>query len=563
MRRTGADRRERAPLDPAERITYAQDAHASVTFLSLLMFLWGAISLIAVPMKPFGPWNLLQTVAGGLALLYFVSTRERPSTRLAVGGALVIVGYSFVLLPWTAMEWCKLGRPWEAFTVPQLAMVSVALVVPRYFWLGVGMVALFAAESVFAYVYAHHVGLGAQTPATEPYFSIFFAILSVGVLMLRAERRRLMLSHIRMQAEAEAMKQIGPLLTRFEDQLGVHVATLGRELGHLHEERAATPPLLRMDRAVARLDSLHRTLHELGDGTATTRAGDGSSRPHEPTAAPVASDAERQLLARDAHTATTVFVAMLAAMTPIILIKHDVLVGAALFPFAIGLAVLIFAMLLYVLATRRRPSERRARNVVLVIFFALLPILTLNQISLLAMNRPHAPFMGHKFLMVSMALVAGSRLGLGIALDLVTWASALAAFYLLDLGAHRDVISLAEPWVTTVFMAIGIVVLVMRERRRLASISLLRAEAHAAAEYRRVGLILALRDQLNSPLQSLLASAVVLDLEAARAKDTAGVHAAVEGLVTLSHDLAHLEDVIPKGAIGVSFDAARELTRRS
>ena len=549
-------------MDPAERRMYAYDAYASVTFLSLLIFLWGAISLATVPMRPFGPWNLLQTVGGAAAVCYFVATRHRPSTQIAVSVAVVMIVYSLILLPWTATVWASLGRPWEAFTVPQMAMVAVALVAPRYFWLGVGVVTLFAAESLFAYVYARQRGLASAVPPTEPYFSLFFAILSVGVLMLRDQRRRLMLRHIRVQAEGEALRQIGPTFTRFRDQLGVYLAALEHQLGLMRDGSSPSRPLRRIDRAVRRLSALNETLHALDDGAVTTAApADRPARRGDRSTSLVASEAERRLLAHDAHTATTIFIGMLAATTPVILIEHEVVVGPSLFPFAIGEAILIFAMLLYVVATRRHPSERRATYVVLVVYLALLPILIADEKSLLAMNRPYAPFMGHKFLMVSMALVAGSRLRLGIALNLLTWASAIVTFYVLGLHAHRELVSVAEPWVTTVYMMIGMVILVMRERRRVASIEVLRAESDAAAQYRRVALILAFRDQLNSPLQSLLSSAVLLDLGSPRGHNATPIRVAVDGLVSLSRDLNRIEDAIPGGSSGLSFDGANVLVQ--
>jgi hypothetical protein len=421
-------------------------------------------------------------------------------------------------------------------------MVSMALVVPRYFWLGVGMLALFAAETLFAYLYAHHLGLYSQVPPTEPYFSLFFAILGVGMLMLRHQRRQLAVRHIRMQAEAGALQRIGPLFNHLRDQLGGHLTALTSGLRSLHDGPSEAPPLLRMERATDRLTSLSGTLHDLVAGSATTM-----------------ERAERHLLARDAHIGTAVFVGMLAATTLVILLKNDVIVGAPLFPFAIAEAIFIFAMLLYVAGTQRRPSERRAMWIVLVLSATLLPLLTLNEVSLIAANRPYAPFMGHKFLMVSLALVAASRFRLGFVLILLTAASAVAAFFLLHMGARRDLISLSEPWVTLVFMVIGLVLLTMRERRRVASIQLLRVESETAADYRRMALILALRDQLNSPLQSLLSSAAALELDPQGSRDLSQIRIAVTGLVALSRQLAGIGEVIPGGSDRVSFDAAREL----
>ena len=63
----------------------------------------------------------------------------------------------------------------------------------------------------------------------------------------------------------------------------------------------------------------------------------------------------------------------------------------------------------------------------------------------------------------------------------LTLIGTIAVYFALDLRAHRDLISEAEPWVTLVFMGIGIAAAVMREQRVLASLRLLRAEAALSA----------------------------------------------------------------------------------
>ena len=109
----------------------------------------------------------------------------------------------------------------------------------------------------------------------------------------------------------------------------------------------------------------------------------------------------------------------------------------------------------------------------------------------------------------------------GVALIAVTAANALALWFVLGLEAHRDIIPLAEPWLVLIVMLVGLVSLRMLEQRQIASFQLLRARSTALAMQRQTAMFLALRDRLNSPLQTLVlgaggASASLPDADAAR-----------------------------------------------
>ncbi|HEX6837738.1 MAG TPA: hypothetical protein VF334_14260, partial [Polyangia bacterium] len=129
---------------------------------------------------------------------------------------------------------------------------------------------------------------------------------------------------------------------------------------------------------------------------------------------------------------------------------------------------------------------------------------------------------------------------LGLPLILVTAADALALYWMLGFGALKDRLSVTEPWTTLVFMAVGIVALLQRDQRRVASLALLRAEARASEQHRRAAMLLALRDQLNTPLQTLVIGAARLTARDP-GHDLSRVQAAIDRLVALSRELARLD----------------------
>jgi hypothetical protein len=128
----------------------------------------------------------------------------------------------------------------------------------------------------------------------------------------------------------------------------------------------------------------------------------------------------------------------------------------------------------------------------------------------------------------------------------------------------RDRISWSEPWLTLLFGALGIALLNLSEERRLASVLVLRAEAEQTALLRRTMVYLALRDQINSPLQSLAMSASLFGGQRGEGvvPDHAELSGAVEQLVALSRKLPREDAVEKSGLIGVSLDSAAELRPR-
>ena len=509
-------------------------AYRSAALLALLVFLWGAISLAFVPWRPFGVPNLAQTVVGAVAIAYFIATRAQPNRRAAIVFSALAIAYTLVLLPWTAMVWCRLGRPLEAFTVPQIATVTMPLVIPTVWPLGGLVMSAFVCECLFVYFYAHAVGLGAVLPITEPLGSVCFAVLGVSLFMMSAGRRALARRHTRVQGELDALARLTPLFAEVRDELGAGVAAIGTEAG-------TAPAPERLGRTLGRLDEVRTRLAQLL-----------SAEPAESTRA-----AERRLLDGDAQLVVTIFAAVVAVLLGVVLLLR--------WPPAMRIeprtsveAAFSALVLIYLVGTRDRPSERRATVVLVILFVMILPLVSYNQLLLSTMQQPYSPFLGHRVLMIALGLAAATRRWLGTALILVTAVVALVQYFGLHLGLHKDLIPLSAPWVLVVFVLIALISSRMREQRRLASVQLLRAETEATAMHRRATMLLALCDRLNTPLQTLVLDAALG--EGARPPESqARIRAAVDRLVGLSQRLADRNALLPPESQRASFDADAEL----
>ncbi len=541
-------------MDPAEREMYAQDAYSSVTLLSLLFLLWGGISLLTLPNHVFDVPNILQVIAGGTALVYFLRTRHRPSTGMAVAFSMIVIGYSLIFLPWTAMVWCRLGRPMEAFTVPEIGMIVIPLVIPRYAWLGAFVLGLFQADGLFAYFYARQTLPAALIPITEPLAVLIYAVFGMALLLFREGRRQLTRRHILLQAEITALRNIGPRFVAVRNELATQLEALAHERQQLGSDRAL--PLI--DRALDRLSAVGRKLDRLVEWEPTPAA---TIHDQDRTTPSALGDGERLLLTRDAHLGATVFATVTStAILLSILFLRPYLRGLDLVRWA-AMGALSLVLLVYLMSTRRHPSDRRNVQVLSALVLACLAGATANQWMFLRIGRPFQPFLNFKLLMVLMGLVVARRLWISVALLIGTGIVTLVLFFSLGLGTHRDLISFAEPWVTLVVMGIGLAAAVMRDQRRLASLRLLRAESEMSALFRRAHMFLALRDQLNSPIQTLVVCAGQLD-SVRPPPELDRVHAGIDRLVALSGQLADLEYSIPKG-VGGALDAERELHLRT
>jgi hypothetical protein len=178
----------------------------------------------------------------------------------------------------------------------------------------------------------------------------------------------------------------------------------------------------------------------------------------------------------------------------------------------------------------------------------------------IGIGRPYSPFIAHKLLLVTLPVVGPALGWMASGALLATTVDALILYFLLGLGRHPEIVSFAEPWTTTAFALMGFLLLNLREQRRVASLAVLRAECHKDAAQRRAGLLLAVRDQLNSPLQILAMYAPYLAQRYPNGSATTLAH--IERLVKLSRWLASVSAGVVRNPNATSFDATAALRRR-
>jgi hypothetical protein len=421
--------------------------------------------------------------------------------------------------------------------------------------LGAALMALFAGECFFAYFYARHQGLAPLIPALEPWVSACFAIASVGLLVLRERRRRLRRRHIRVQAESAALGRIGPLFAHVRNELRDQLDGIAAELRRLETEPGPGVAVPRMWRTVNRLVTVGEELRLLGPG-----AEGGGSEIAESLPLPSVADPSEQLLRdRDAYLGAAIFATIGAGTTGLFFLLSAF--GPMSRPSLVLMTLLGATTLAYLVASWRRPSERRALAIVLFLWGTGSALASYHQWQVLAVGRPYAPFLGHKLLLLVLPIAAASRLRLSLVLIVLTALNAVVLYFALHIGAHKDIVPLAEPWVTLGFGLTAVAVALADEQRRVASLEILRAESQNAALHRYAGLMLALRDQLNSPLQTMMLCAPQLELRY-QAQAVAPIFAAVTRLTTLSRELADLDHLVPSEAHRAAVDAAEELRRR-
>jgi hypothetical protein len=514
--------------DELERQMRAREARDRAMLVSMLLFLWGGFSLTAVPWHPFGVPNLLQALVGGAALVWLLTERRRPRHRAAdllTAGAII---YTLLLLPWTAVEWSRLGRPWEAFAVPHIGMLAMALIAPRPLWSGVVLVAAFAAETAFAYFWPLAHGLGAALPSTEPYLSLMIATLAGYLLSLRRRRRHLVARQLRAQAESETLERLGPLFSTLCHEVDRTLAVLSAELRTLDGMPELRAQKAGVARALDRIGTVGTRIERLAQPPPTS----------EPVVAASAAAVERRFLTDDVRAGALGFAAISASLAlPFLGLAIAAHLGRTLIGAMVAIALASLGWL--ALTRRRAPSMWRSAAFILILWALLLTVATLAEPQLARwahlQARPYTPFIPHKLLLVTLPLVAPALRRITTALILVTVLDALLIYLALrplELGA---VLSMVEPWTTLAFAFVGLALTGLGEQRRVASLAVLRAESHRLSLARRARLLFALRDQLNSPLQAL----VLYGTSLARARgDHSQLLLQTEALVSLSRRLA-------------------------
>jgi hypothetical protein len=168
-------------------------------------------------------------------------------------------------------------------------------------------------------------------------------------------------------------------------------------------------------------------------------------------------------------------------------------------------AVLVALLLVY----RRNVTPRAWKVAFLLIGLPFLPIFWIAELRMAALGVPWTPFIGHKLVMIGIALLApsvwlGGFLIGGVALEAVLLWLSFVSRVRLAVGW--------EPWVTLIYAAVAVALLAYRGHSLRLEHEFLRARAEAESLERFARLFLAVRDQVNTPLQTIELATVLLEL---------------------------------------------------
>jgi hypothetical protein len=384
-----------------------------------------------------------------------------------------------------------------------------------------------------------------------PTGSLLFAVVAAASLVVAHRRRNLVLKHVHADAELQALRSLAGAFEAVARQLGALVAVVQSIVAP-----APSDPAPRISGAVgrstARLADIRDRLLELKSSSSGTIALDEG--------APL-TEAERQLFARDAHDgavsyAVTVMLGA-AAATQLVARRGLVIPTWSWAGYGgVGLVVLID-----LLRTRNRPSEGRALAHCLMLIAAGTGNVILTSVAITHLVVPFEPFVAVKVMMVLLPLVLRRQTRLVVVLEGLMLVGVFVAYRTIGLFQHRDMYPLPEPWIAILFAGVGVLLVQQREQRQAASVRLLRAEAELTGLVRRTTVGLALRDQVNSPLQVLRLSLAMLENE--RAVDTATLERFSTELSNLLVELPALDELSTRGLAGLTFSGADELKGRA
>lgn len=148
-------------------------------------------------------------------------------------------------------------------------------------------------------------------------------------------------------------------------------------------------------------------------------------------------------------------------------------------------------------------APARASAALVLLLLPFLPIFWIAEATVMGLGQPWAPFVGEKLVMMATALLVPFPLWVGGALVAAFAGEALLFWWWAGLDGHSAVIATGEPWVSMIFGAVAIVMLIHRARTRRVEQEYLRARAEAETFEALARIFLSVRDQANTPLQTL------------------------------------------------------------
>jgi hypothetical protein len=246
------ERIDASELNAAWRQTFAAAVIAIVANLA------GAILTSVFYGSGFG--NTLRYAHATLCAAVLAVLLVRPPTRRLLIGlfATMVVPILPLLVVWTlAIPESQMS---ESFIAYKMVLMGVAFLTPLSLWLGVGLLAAFAVESLA--LWALH--LAGNLPG-EPWVTLFYAVFAIALVAQRAAERRLTRKLVQVNADASALERIARSSLEVRDRMNTPLQTLLLAIELLDEhvaENGARETVARMRRALRRLHELSHKLAE-------------------------------------------------------------------------------------------------------------------------------------------------------------------------------------------------------------------------------------------------------------------------------------------------------------
>jgi hypothetical protein len=158
----------------------------------------------------------------------------------------------------------------------------------------------------------------------------------------------------------------------------------------------------------------------------------------------------------------------------------------------------------------RTVDARRSLAAFLAIALPLLPIYWLSQSRSIAAGVFWQPVIGRKLILLGLALLTPHSRAVAAVLLAIFLGECVLLWEHFDLWNDPKTAAAGEPWVTLLFGATTGLLLVQRWRSRRLEQQLLQTQTDTKALYQLMQISLAVRDQVNTPLQSLELSIALL-----------------------------------------------------
>ena len=263
---------------------------------------------------------------------------------------------------------------------------------------------------------------------------------------------------------------------------------------------------------------------------ASARRARAPARPRGELPAPEALSAQRATVV----AAAVVCVGQLA----FVLIDLTVLDDAALASARAAHALLALATAV-ALARRRAPPVALSVAAFVALALPLIPIFWWAESAVAEAGLLWEPLIGFKLLLVGVALLTPHSIALAAGLIVIFAVEAFLVYRFVDMGAHPLALTAGEPWVTLVYCLIAAALLVYRRQTRVMGERLIEARAEAEVLHRLAETSLAVRDLVNTPLQSLELAVGALEARHPEERPTlARMRRAIARLSELGHVLS-------------------------